>query len=132
MTTYEDILRAAHADAGGVYVSNIVEDTGERIETVSPAVETLVTANVLRRLQDQSLRPLAHVLARSLELLHDRGFDPKAPLPGEVEAREPSVVTVQSPGFGSCPKCEIAIELPPAAVDRYCAQCGAWLSVPAA
>lgn len=134
MASYDDILRVVYGRYA--HVGEIVAVLKDRIEVISPAVEALIGAGVLRRLPDRRLTATKRTLGELAKVIRDRGDDPHAPLTNQREDRAPLEV-VPEPTAGTddsearyrakCPLCKMHIAAMGGAA--YCAQCGAYLRI---
>lgn len=134
MASYADILRIVHGRF--VHEAEIVAALKERIELVSPGVESLIALGTLRRLPDRRIASTKLTLGDLTNMIRERGGDPNAPLPIENEHRAPLDVAPEPMLEGDqgeatkrakCPLCKIRI----VATDGngYCPQCGAYLHI---
>lgn len=134
MASYADVLRIVHGRF--VHEGEIVAALKERIELVSPAVESLIALGTLRRLPDRRMASTKVTLGDLTKMIRERGGDPNAPLPIENEHRAPLEVVPEptlegdegeATRWAKCPLCKIRI----VAMDGngYCPQCGAYLHI---
>jgi hypothetical protein len=134
VASYDDILRAVYGRYA--HVGEIVAVLKDRIEVISPAVEALIGAGVLRRLADRRLTATKRTLGELTKVIRDRGDDPRAPLTDEREHRAPLDVVPEPTAEADinearyrakCPLCKMHIAAIGGTV--YCAQCGAYLRI---
>jgi hypothetical protein len=134
VASYDDILRVVHGRYA--HVGEVVAVLKDRIEVISPAVEALIKAGVLRRLPDRRLTATKRTLGELTKMIRDRGDDPNAPLTDERENRPPLEVVAEpapetgdgeAPRRAKCPLCKMHMAAIGGTV--HCAQCGAYLRI---
>jgi hypothetical protein len=134
VASYDDIVRVVYGRYA--HVGEIVAVLKDRIEVISPAVEALIGAGVLRRLPDRRVTTMKRTLGDLAKVIRDRGDDPHAPLTDQREhcaplevVPEPTAETDDSEAHfrAKCPLCKTHIAAIGGAV--YCVQCGAYLRI---